>query len=266
DESGHSITMAYDPADNLVGLTDEFGRTTTYSYNSRDQLISETDVGGATTQYAYDALGRTTAVTDPLGQTTHNTYDAVSQLIAETDPLGHVTQYGSDAVGNLTSVRDRNGRLRTFGYDARDDMVSETWWQGAAEARVFNYAYDANGEMVSASDPDSHYTMTYDALGRMKQVDNLGTPHLPHVVLDYTYDAASNLTRVQDSSGVRVDSTYDSRDLLTQRSWSGGGIDPVHVTMAYNAREGLLQVDRYDDRTGTPQLVGRSQMTYAPTH
>jgi YD repeat-containing protein len=47
--------------------------------------------------------------------------------------------------------------------------------------RAIEYAYDAANQMLSASDPDSAYTYTYDNLGRLRTVDSDGTPGVPIV-------------------------------------------------------------------------------------
>jgi choice-of-anchor A domain-containing protein/RHS repeat-associated protein len=266
DEAGHTTSQNYDAVGNVLSLTDELGRTTHYSYDAADNMVSETDPSGAVTRYGYDALDQMVTNTDPLGNTTHYGYDAVGQLTTETDPLGNTAHYGYDLVGNLTSATDRNGRLRTFGYDANDRQTSETWWQGSMPIYVANYSYDAASNLTGASDPMSHYSFSYDAAGRQTKEDNAGTPNLPHVVLTTSYDAGDNITQVQDNTGVSINTSYDSLDRPTQINWSGGGINPVHVTMSYSARSGLLQMNRYDDSSGTAKLVLSSSITYAPTH
>jgi YD repeat-containing protein len=82
--------------------------------------------------------------------------------------------------------------------------------------------YDAVGNLLTITDPDSRYTFTYDALNRQTSADNAGTPGAAHVVLTNTFDAVGNRTRVRDQAGVTVDSSYDERNLLTSRQWSGG--------------------------------------------
>jgi YD repeat-containing protein len=55
------------------------------------------------------------------------------------------------------------------------------------------FSYNAGGELLSADDPDSDFARyAYDGLGRVTQVDNDGTPGVPRVVLDMTYDANGN--------------------------------------------------------------------------
>ncbi|MGE3804743.1 MAG: RHS repeat domain-containing protein, partial [Gemmataceae bacterium] len=168
-----------------------------------------------------------------------------------------------DAVSNIVAITDRNGRTRTFDHDALDRMTRESWLDGTSVVRTLDFTYDAIGNMLTASDPDSSYAFTYDAVNRVTSVDNAGTPLLPHLVLTYGYDAVGNITSISDNYGVIVQSTYDARDLLLARTWQGGGIDPARVGFSYNDRGERVQVQRFADLTGT-FLVGTSEMAYDP--
>jgi RHS repeat-associated protein len=261
DPAGAVQSFGYDAVGNRISSTDALGRTMLYRFNAADELTSITDPMGGVTAYGYDAVGNRTSVTDPNGNTSLFAFDPLNRLTQATDPLGHSATFGYDAVGNLTSTTDRNGRLRTFGYDALERQTSENWWANGSIVRTISYAFDAVGNLVSASDPDSHYTFTYDVLDRQTSVDNAGTPNLPHVILTYGHDAVGNVTSVTDNSGVQVASTYDVRNLLTSRTWSGGGIDPARVDIHYDAAGQRTQMDRFSDLAGLNE-VARSVATY----
>jgi YD repeat-containing protein len=57
---------------------------------------------------------------------------------------------------------------------------------------------------------------------------------------------------------VTVASTYDPRDLLSSRTWSGGGIDAAGFSQLFNAAWERTELDRF---AGT-QLVAKSLYTY----
>ena len=125
--------------------------------------------------------------------------------------------------------------------------------------------------MLTATDPDSTYTFTYDALNRLHTVDNAGTPGAPNVVLTYGYDAQGNVVLTQDNAGVTVESQYDPRNRLEWRKWfdadipgaSGetADVDPARVDFLYNAAGREALVSRYADLDAT-QLVGTTTRTY----
>ncbi|MEZ6061267.1 MAG: RHS repeat-associated core domain-containing protein [Planctomycetaceae bacterium] len=262
DPIGNTTAYTYDAVGNLESLTDPTARTTTYSYDSLYRLTAVTDAAGERTQFGYDALGRRTSVTDALDQKTTFAYDAIGRLTTETDPLGLSTSFAYDANGNRIRVTDRNDRVTEFNYDALNRVVEERWLDNASSVlRQVTFVYDAVGNLLAASDPDSVLTFTYDLLSRVSTADVTGTPRLPDIVLTYTYDAVGNLLNTHDDSGVQVTSLYDERDLLINRVWQGGGIDPASVDVDYNARRERTHVTRYSDASGLA-AIGSSIYDY----
>src|SRR5262249_54707199 len=156
---------------------------------------------------------------DPNGSTTQYVYNAAGQRTEQIDPLGGVTQFTFDAARNTVQIVDPHGQVRSFKYDADNRQIEEEWLLGSKVIRQIHYSYDADGNLISASDPDSSYTFTYNADNRVTSVANTGTPGVPHVILVYGYDAVGNVTSVTDNSSVQVISAYDPRNLLTNLVW-----------------------------------------------
>jgi YD repeat-containing protein len=67
---------------------------------------------------------------------------------------------------------------------------------GSTAIYTISYAYNADNQVTSASDPDSSYAYTYDHLGRVTSLDNSSTPNIPHVVLSSQYDAMGDRTQL----------------------------------------------------------------------
>lgn len=240
DENSHETLVSYDEIGRPEWTRDALLHTTYFGFNAADQLVS---------------------VLDPLNNLTQYVYNAAGQRIQEIDPQGAVTQYFFDAAGNYTRTIDRNGNVREFVYDEANRRIREDWITGTTTVRQIHYGYDENGNLISVSDPDSSYAFTYDELNKVTSVDNFGTPGAPHVILFYGYDSVGNVTFVEDNAGVRVDKTYDARNLLTRLLWSGGGIDPARVDISYNERGLVTEVERFSDLAGT-QLVNREVRDY----
>lgn len=153
-----------------------------------------------------------------------------------------------------------------YDYDSRNRNTSVQWLDAAGSTvDTVKRQYDASNNLLGVSDSDSRLTFTYDLNSRLLTTDNLGTANVRREVLTNTWDSAGNRTRVQDSDGVRVDSTYDARDLLSTRSWSATGASPAvaaaSVSISYNARGQIADLMRYSGANFN-QLVSKTHRTY----
>ncbi len=124
--------------------------------------------------------------------------------------------------------------------------------------RTISYAYDAAGQLTSASDPDSSYGITYDHLGRVTQVDNNGTSGVPRVILDSVYDAAGNraslAATVAGTADFLNEYTHDALHRLTRvdqvGQTGGNSVAEKRVDLAYNAINEFTSIARYQDTDG----------------
>ncbi len=250
DAAAGVTSNGYDVMGNLATITNPLGNVTSYAYDRNGRLIRETDAEGGIVAYEYDKAGNRTALVDQVSNRSTFQYDPLGRLATEIDPLEHSIVFAYDGVGNQIESIDRNGRRRTFAYDAMDQVISETWWEGNQALRVVESNYDANGNLLSISDPDSRYAFGYDSLDRQLTADNSGTPNLPQIILTSEYDAVGNRVKVFDSSGVTVESTYDRRNLLASRKWQGGGVSPARADFGYDERGGQISQARFGDLNG----------------
>ena len=246
DGYGTSVTQHVDS-----NLADN--RTTTYSYDWRDRLTSETDANNDTTSYTYDNLGDALTLTDPDQNTTTWSFDPLGQVWKETNQAGASEYFTYDADGNLASQTDYDGRLTTYNYDGLGRETTEQWWANGAAIQTLTYAYDAAGDLTSASDGSTSYTYTYDPIGRsMSATDNIAGL-TPTIVLSGAYDAAGNLS----SLAAAIDGTadfvnnyqYDSAGEMTQVAQGdvagGNAVASKLVNFTYNADGQFSTIDRY---------------------
>lgn len=279
DPESNLRTFTYDPRGNRLSESDPGGRTTIYTYAAGcDKVETVRDPAGnitrntyddkcnlrfvqdallKTTEYRYNSFGQRTQMIDPNGTTWNWNYLPNGLLQNVVDPFGKATTFSFDTKGNLLNRTDRNGRRIDFQYDASNRLTRETWDNG----RISNYGYDDLGALLTASDPDSALTMTYDNLGHLRTVDNLGTPGAPRVVMTYSYDVNGNTTKVQDSLGGITDYSYDALDRLSRVTQSGSGVQSKRVDMSYSPASLLTQLKRFSDLTGT-QGVANTNYEY----
>jgi RHS repeat-associated protein len=222
DALGNITRRVYDAANNLTRVTDPLGNETNYTYDAANRLLTETNAEGGVVTYTYDPAGNRKTLKDPVGNITTWIYDSQNRVTQEIDPLGVSKYFAYDAAGNKTRITDRLGRVRTFTYDSLNRVDLERWLgtDGSTVIRTIDSSYDAVGNLLKITDPDSTYTYQYDALNRVKYVDNAGSPNMPRIVLGYDYDANGNQTRVYDNLGVQVVSLYDTRNRLISRRWN----------------------------------------------
>jgi YD repeat-containing protein len=229
-----------------------------FTYDRLGRVATTTDARGGVTRFEYDGAGRRTAVTDPANNVTRYTYDLAGRLAQEIDSLNLTTSYGYDPAGNVTSIMDRRGWQRQFDYDADDRLTAERWYTGVSLVRSMAFSYNLAGDLLSASDPDSSYTFSYDAAGRPITVDNSGTPSVPRVVLTNTFDASGNRTRLDDSLGGYVTTQYDSANRPTLITQAGAGITTKQVGFTYNNRGQFASIGRSENGS----LITQANYTY----
>ncbi|MCC6540562.1 MAG: VCBS repeat-containing protein [Bryobacterales bacterium] len=231
DSGSHTYRYTYDPVcERIATDTDPSGNTTRYSYDAQCNMRFSQDPRGKTTEYQYNAFGQLTKLIDANGGTSTWTYQRNGQLQSATDAFGKTTTYTFGPTGDLLNRTDRLGRQVSLQYDSAHRLLRETWGDG----HVVQYTYDATGLMLTAADSDSRATMTYDALGRIRTVDNAGTPGVPRVLITYQYDANGNLIQVSDSLGGATNYTYDALDRLVSISQNGASVQTKSVGIEYD--------------------------------
>ncbi|MPZ91791.1 MAG: hypothetical protein GEU68_09215 [Actinobacteria bacterium] len=207
DARGHSTSYAYDESNRVTKVTSPTKASWTYGYDPAGNLISMTDANGNTTTTAgdgviemgYDALNRPTEIDYP-GEAHDVTldYDALSRVTRMTDGFGSES-YRCDDVGRLTRVA-RGVEAFSYRYDGAGNLLSRRYPDGATT----RYAYDA-GNPLSAATAGMTTTYGYDELHRLTQAcfDFSCEDHVR-----YAYDAVGNRTEKSTPMGTTT-YTYD---------------------------------------------------------
>lgn len=246
---GEVTRYGYDAVGNLVTVTDALGRTSTSTYDALGLLVETSDPAGNTTRYAYDADGRLASETDPAGHTRAYTYDASGQQVTTTTPSGGTTRYEWDAAGNQTSLTDPLGHRTEYGYDPAGQLVAVT--EGSTERAkpgpdvnvTSRYQYDADGDLVSVTDPDGHTTRyAVDPSGRVVSEANPvgGTTK-------WAYTAAGRVASVVNGNGGTTSYRYDERGDLVWQDQAG-----AIATYEYSPEQRLIAMT---DPTGVSGWV-----------
>lgn len=179
DVHGLTIQYTYNTAGLLTELIYPENKTVTYTYNAAKKLIRVADWRNHVTQYDYDNGKRLQRITLPNGFTTEFIYDAASRPIEQINRKADGTvltryQITSDADGNRIGI-DREGELTpwylTENVHAEFNVENSLLRRGGTE-----FEYDANGNLVAATEEAISTEYAYDTHSRLLQINRPGAP------------------------------------------------------------------------------------------
>ncbi len=229
DPLGRTLTMAYDPTNNvdLLSVTNTTPATKT-SPAHRDLLLSLKDY----------VQHRPQQVTGANGQTTQLTYNAVGQLTSSTDPLNNTWTYGYTPTAGMPLPASCTAAP---GADAGASSVQCGFLTSIVGPAV-PVAASLGGGSVTPT-----YSLTYDNVGR------LGTAEGPDgQLLTYSYDNADRLTQTlfpDTSTEVRSYTTAGGATMLDLQSFTDrAGYTTVRK---YDGFRNLIEIDEPAGRTTT---------------
>ena len=125
---------------------------------------------------------------------------------------------------------------------------------------TFSYTYDGDGNILTASNSQGTYTLSYDNDGR---VTNVTEPF--GVSLAFIYDADANRTQVSDSFGGAEYSSYNSVNVPVSRTFVKGGVAISFFNESYDRDLQLTSVSDYGGRSACwgcgPSVFGSKTCT-----
>ena len=233
DPNGSTI-MTYDPVTNwLTRIEYPGGKSLDFEYDLVGRRTRRTDQDGYYVDYSYTTLGKLDQITDPNSSLIVDyDYDTTGLLSQKTLGNGTYTTYAYDSAGNLTSLINYKPDASVissfvYTYNASGLRTSETTLAGTR-----TYQYDANGQLVKVTYPDSSVTeYIYDSVGNRIRVLENGVP------TDYT---TNNLNQYEQVGNVSY--TYDDDGNMASKTEAG-----VTTTYTYNIENRLIQVSTPTD-------------------
>lgn len=239
--NGDSISYSYDSFDRLIKTRyNDTGDEVLYTYNAEGSLAQLELRRNSTTvgifSYEYDSLGRLIRSRQTDGtntiQRTEHLYDAANRLKQQNYTVGNksfTTNYTySSTDGTLSSMKTAAGATINYTYDGLKRLQMAAATSGSATVLTTKYAYrDINGTQTTAQ--PQYY----------KVIQGNGDGLSSATILEgakYTYDAAGNITKIQESiSPFRTLAVYayDKQSQLigaTYYTYSGSSTTPTTTT------------------------------------
>lgn len=251
-------TVAYNSATSSTA-TDARGDAHTYALTTQFDVVKPTSLSGTPypasggKAFAYDAKGFISSRTDFDGNVTTYMHNAKGEETSRTEASGTalartITTTWHATFHLPTKIVEPN-RTTTFAYDAKGNLLTKTVTAGT-KVRTEAWTYNANGQVLTAKDPDGHTTTyTYDAKGDVATIkDALG-----HVTKITSYDADGRPLSMADPNGLVTTLTYDKRGRLLTRAMGA-----EKTSYAYDAAGNLTKVTSPDGSSLT--------YSYDPAH
>lgn len=259
------LTSASYPYDASASLPDNSSANstpkTTYtrgwgSSQAKKYFIVEQPTGSSWTKTWYDAKGReieTEAIGSGLvrstSTTSYNNKGLPTRIENTTGNIVVAEDITYDARGRKSSEQWNSGRSVSYEYGNRMVNVDDN-------GRQFTKEYDAWGNVLTSSDPESSVTYTYSSCGKPSQVTAAGAT--ASLIYDtagnrtslsdpdagtttYEYNAAGAVTRKTDARGVVTENTYDSLNRLV---CTVAGTDTISYTYGTSGNDAMLLVSK----------------------
>ena len=185
---------------------------TEYLYDDHQRVLQQTQTA---TSDATGAQGLT-AGSVGMPRTVSYTYNAAGQILSEDGPrtdVQDVTSYTYDGSGNLITITNPLGQVTRYdGYDGAGRPGTVTYPNG----RIQSLTYDAKGRVTRVDEGGEATVFVYTPTGLLSQVT------LPSgVQLQYGYDTAQRLIKLQDDRGSRIDYVRDVYGNITSQKAFG---------------------------------------------
>ncbi|HEV2207455.1 MAG TPA: RHS repeat-associated core domain-containing protein [Verrucomicrobiae bacterium] len=197
DPLGHLTTFVRDVASRVLYETNAQNQALQFVYNPADELLSLTDGKSQTTTWAYDAYGRVTNKVDAAAITDFvYSYDANDRLLTRASAAKGTTTYQYDPLGNLTNVLYPVSGTNSYVYDGLNRLVSMHDGIGTS-----TFTWTLASQLASQSGPFPDDAISYGYTDRRRSGLNLIQPNSSPWVQTYDYDGFGRLMTIGSPAG-----------------------------------------------------------------
>jgi YD repeat-containing protein len=191
DALNHATWFVRDAAGRLQYQTNANNEVLQFTYNPADEILTLTDGKNHTTRWNYDQYGRVTNKLDQgNAEILRYTYDPESRLTNRWSAAKGNTKYKYDSVGNLTNLAYPVSGTINYSYDPLNRLTNMV---DAIGTTVFTYS--GSGQLLTEDGPFANDTITSVYSSRMRT--NLSLMQPTGVWTNaFGYDSANRLNSV----------------------------------------------------------------------
>ncbi len=209
----------------------------------------------ATTRWVYDAQG------NQQEQAYLYSYNDFGLKTKVTDPLQRIYNY-TYASNNLDLLNVQDGASETlagYTYNSQHEALTYT----DASGQVWNYSYNAQGQMTSMTAPvaGENTQYNYDSNGHLISI----VPPQSGGKVTYTYDHIGRVASKTDSDNGTLSYRYDNLDRITQINYPDGTTEVYGYTKldltSYTDRQGRITNYSYDNDRRLISVTDPKQQT-----
>jgi RHS repeat-associated protein len=262
-ENGDWYGFEFDPDGDIIAERRFDGTILRYELDPAGQVLKTQNPDGSTFEYTRDGAGNITKISYSDGAAETFAYDWSGQIVASANSHGH-SEFEYDLAGRLTA-ETQNGRRIQYNLSPEGFLLRQHLDRGPTGG--LDFSYDLRGRLITAAAGGRQFaTYKYDALDRLverrlagaserfrfdqrrrvgEQIISRG-PRETLLTRRFAYDAADNLTAVEDSLHGSSAYTYDGCDRLVSVTSARGSED-----FAYDA-------------AGNLRTRGGSRLEYTP--
>ena len=247
----------FDPDGHLIKVTDAAGRTRQTIYDDKGMPKQILMPDGSSIEICRDERGNICRLIYPDHTMVRYQYDALNRVVETIDQEENKICYQYDARDNLISVINQEEAVSRYSYDESGRLIKIEDFDGG----IYAVAYDSMGRPEKLTDKEGRETRrSYDLAGNLiEEIMPVGAVNV------YEYDRNNRLTRVkrmaagQDGTAVIVDYTYDpAGNLLKVEAGDGAEVltaasyeyDALNRIIAVTDPAGGRRTYAYDRRSG----------------
>lgn len=252
-------TYEYDPAGNLLKVTDGRGQTRSFEYDSLGRLLQSLDPAKAgqtwpnSTKSSYDDFGRLKTRTDRNGASKAFHYDRLNRL-ASLEKVGETEELASfkyDPAGNRVYASDKtSGTEFSWFYDSYDRVIKEQQGHGGKLFET-SYAYDDRGFLSAVTSPSGKSNgYEFNDAGRLEAVRRGPDPNATPLA-SFEYYSVGFAKKVSFQNGIFTQYDLDPlrarvKHILTQKNDPSLGSVPV-LDLSYDFhQDGNIRAINFD--------------------